>query len=119
MAVAGRPHQELARQSSLRQLGNGLCRDHNHLLRFAIFLIDLCGRDFFEAYLFLIEYLEAAEFVPFEYLTGGLILLGFILMGIGHLIEGNIGAFTKDFRYFIVSPTWIFRFVYRLVGVAF
>ena len=44
-------------------------------------------------------------------------LSGIILLLIGHIIEGNIRALLKDFKYFIITPAWIFRFIFRKFGI--
>lgn len=83
------------------------------------FSLTFAGGIFFEGCLFLLDYIQGLDVMDFNYIIGGLLLSGFILMGVGHAIQGNIGDIKKDLGYFLISPIWIFRFVYKWAGVSF
>ncbi|MDH5602671.1 MAG: DUF962 domain-containing protein [Cyclobacteriaceae bacterium] len=55
--------------------------------------------------LFMPEYFQIIMAVTF--------ISGIMLMLTGHLIEGNTRAMGNDFKYFMITPAWIFRFVFQ------
>ena len=83
------------------------------------FSLTFAGGVFFQGLLFLIDFLEGQSFLSFEQLITIELTSGFALMFLGHAIQGNIRAFRKDLVNFLVAPVWLFRFVYRWLGVPF
>ncbi len=83
------------------------------------FSLTFAGGFFYQGCLFLIDFLETEQFLPMNQVITILLSSGFILMLLGHIQQRSPGLFKKDLTHFIISPVWIFRFIYRWFGISF
>ena len=63
--------------------------------------------------LFLLNWLSLLTPEHFQTIMAVTFFSGIFLLLTGHLLEGNARAVGNDFKYFMITPAWIFRFVFQ------